>query len=288
MAFARPLADPGEHRDALVALDHGMDQLHDEHGLADPGAAEHCRLAALRQRRQQVDHLDAGREDFRRTALRGKRRRAAMNRAARHIGSKWLALVANRTGKVEQAAEHRLADRHLERPAGGVGDDATPQSCRRLQRDGANRRLVQMRLHLGDDRGALVGRDDQSIIDRRQCRAIEGNVQHRPAHRGHPAISCSCLFHCVFLKVVFPTAVRHTGWALQRKILRPTCVEHNPARFACTFYEGLPERRFAFSVSDGPDSGPRAPAGMTPVLIRQWRLLRLRCRLEPRLGSPDC
>ena len=50
------------------------------------------------------------------------------------------ALVADRTGDVEQAAEHRLADRHLERSAGGVGDDATPQSRGRLQRDGANRR----------------------------------------------------------------------------------------------------------------------------------------------------
>ena len=31
--------------------------------LPTPGAAEHRRLAALRERRQQVDHLDAGRED---------------------------------------------------------------------------------------------------------------------------------------------------------------------------------------------------------------------------------
>jgi hypothetical protein len=77
-----------------------MDQLHDQHGLADAGAAEHRRLAALRQWRQQVDHLDAGREDFRRTALRGKRRRAPVNRAARHVGSKRLALIANRTGEV--------------------------------------------------------------------------------------------------------------------------------------------------------------------------------------------
>src|SRR5208282_5858477 len=113
----RALADTGEHRDAFVALDHGMDKLHYEHCLANPGAAKHRGLAALRQRRQEVDHLDAGREDFRRTALGGERRRAAMNRAARHIGSKRLALVANRTGKVEQAAEHRLADWYLERPA---------------------------------------------------------------------------------------------------------------------------------------------------------------------------
>jgi hypothetical protein len=80
----------------------------------------------LRQRRQQVDHLDAGRKEFCRTALRGKRGRAPVNRAARHIGSKRLPLIANRTGEVEQSAEHGLADRYLERSAGGVSGDPTP------------------------------------------------------------------------------------------------------------------------------------------------------------------
>jgi hypothetical protein len=150
-------------------------------------------LAALRQRCQQVDHLDASREHFRRTALGRERLRASVNRAARHIGSKRLALVANRTGEVEQAAEHGLTDWHLKRSAGSVGDDATPQSRGRLQGKGANRGLVQIRLHLGYDRGALVGLDDQSIIDWRQRDAIEGDVQHRAAQGGYPAINRSCL-----------------------------------------------------------------------------------------------
>jgi hypothetical protein len=197
VAFTRSLADPGKHRDALVAFDHGMDQLHDEHGLANPGAAEHRRLAALRQRRQQVDDLDAGRKDFRRPALRGERRRDTMNRAVRHIGSKRLTLIANRTSQVEQATEDRLTDRDLERPADGVSGDATPQSRGGLKRNRSNRRLVQMRLHLGNNRGALVGLDDQSIIDWRQCRAFEGNVQYRSADCGHPAVNHSYLFHIV-------------------------------------------------------------------------------------------
>ena len=62
VAFAGALADTREDRDALVFLDHGVDQLHHEHGLADAGAAEHRSLAALGQRREQVDHLDAGLE----------------------------------------------------------------------------------------------------------------------------------------------------------------------------------------------------------------------------------
>ena len=52
VALARALADAGEHRDALIALDHRVDQLHHQDGLADAGAAEHRRLAALRQRRR--------------------------------------------------------------------------------------------------------------------------------------------------------------------------------------------------------------------------------------------
>ena len=53
-----------------MALDRGADQLHDQHGLADPGAAEHRGLAALDQRRQQVDDLDAGVKHLARAAER--------------------------------------------------------------------------------------------------------------------------------------------------------------------------------------------------------------------------
>src|SRR5260370_11854534 len=79
-----------------------------------------------------------------------------------------------------------------------------------MQGNGANSPLVQMRLHLGDDRGALVGRDDQSIIDWRQCRAIEGYIQHRAAHCGHPAINRSCLFNRVFPTTLDPEILSTT------------------------------------------------------------------------------
>jgi hypothetical protein len=152
-------------------------------------------IAALRQRRQQVDYLDAGRKDFGRTALCGERRRGSVNWATRHVGSRWFALIGNRTSKVEQPPEHCLTNRHIEWSARCVGDDAATQPCGRLQRNRANRRLVQMRLHLGDYRGTLVWRDDQSIINWRQCRAIKGNVQHRASHGSHPTVYHCGLFH---------------------------------------------------------------------------------------------
>ena len=47
VALAGALADAGEHREAAMRLGDVVDQLHDDHGLADAGAAEQADLAAL-------------------------------------------------------------------------------------------------------------------------------------------------------------------------------------------------------------------------------------------------
>ena len=60
VALAGPLADAGEHRHAAMRLRDVVDQLHDQHGLADAGTAEQADLAALEVGGQQVDDLDAG------------------------------------------------------------------------------------------------------------------------------------------------------------------------------------------------------------------------------------
>jgi hypothetical protein len=46
VALARPLADAAEHRHAAVLLRDVVDELHDDDGLADAGAAEQADLAA--------------------------------------------------------------------------------------------------------------------------------------------------------------------------------------------------------------------------------------------------
>ena len=69
VAFARALADAGEHGVAAIGLRDVVDQLLDQHGLADAGAAEQADLAALRIGAQQVDDLDARRQDFRHRLL---------------------------------------------------------------------------------------------------------------------------------------------------------------------------------------------------------------------------
>jgi hypothetical protein len=64
VAFAGPLADAGEHRVAAEQLGDVVDQFLDQNRLADAGAAEQADLAALGVGAQQVDDLDAGRQDF--------------------------------------------------------------------------------------------------------------------------------------------------------------------------------------------------------------------------------
>ena len=82
VAFARALADAGEHREAAVLLGDVVDQLEDENGLADAGAAEEAGLAALGVRLEQVDDLDAGLEHLDAGGLLVERRRLAVDRPA--------------------------------------------------------------------------------------------------------------------------------------------------------------------------------------------------------------
>jgi hypothetical protein len=64
IAFARTLADAREHGIAAMRLGDIVDQLLDNDGLADAGAAEQPDLAAAGIGRKQVNDLDAGNEDL--------------------------------------------------------------------------------------------------------------------------------------------------------------------------------------------------------------------------------
>src|ERR1022692_3145710 len=64
VALAGPLADAREHRESAMSLGDVVDQLEDHDGLPHPGAAEGPRLAALDERADEVDHLDARLEDL--------------------------------------------------------------------------------------------------------------------------------------------------------------------------------------------------------------------------------
>src|SRR5262249_31777877 len=75
-----------------------VDQLHDDDGFADAGAAEQADLAATKVGLQQIDHLDARLEHLETRGLFFKRRRLAVNRV--------ILLGGNRTHLVHRFADH--------------------------------------------------------------------------------------------------------------------------------------------------------------------------------------
>ena len=80
VALAGTLTHAGEHRQTAVRLGDVVDQFHHVHGLAHAGAAEQTDLAALGERADQVDHLDAGFQQFLRRAQLVVGRRLAVDR----------------------------------------------------------------------------------------------------------------------------------------------------------------------------------------------------------------
>ena len=80
VAFAGALAHAGEDGETAVAFGDVVDQFHDDDGLADARAAERADFAALGERADQIDDLDAGLEDVRLGVLIDERRRRTVNR----------------------------------------------------------------------------------------------------------------------------------------------------------------------------------------------------------------
>ena len=111
VAFAGALANAGEHRIAAMRLGHVVDQFHDQHRLADAGAAEQADLAALGVGCEQIHNLDAGDQDFRFGRLLDKFRRRLMD-GARRLGLDRAGLVDRLADHIHDAAQRFIADRH--------------------------------------------------------------------------------------------------------------------------------------------------------------------------------
>ena len=183
VALARALADAGEHRHAAMRLGDVVDQLHDDDGLADAGAAEQADLAALGVGREQVDDLDAGDEDLGFRRLVDELGRLAVDRQ-RLLGVDGPALVDRLADHVEDAAERLGADRHGDRGAGVGHFLAAHQAVGRVHRDRADGLLAEMLRHFEHQPVALVGQL-QRVQDRRQL-AVEVDVHDGARDLGDP------------------------------------------------------------------------------------------------------
>ena len=160
------------------------------HGLADAGAAEQADLAALQVRRQQIDHLDAGDQDFRRgrlfleaSAHRGGSGSACvvLTGPCSSIGSpitfRMRPSVSGPTGTVIGAAgvHHFLAAHHA---VGAVHGDA------------AHGALAQFLRHF-QHQGVVGELGVQRVLDERQL-AVELHVHHGAHHLGHASDDVAC------------------------------------------------------------------------------------------------
>ena len=141
-----------------------VDELLDEDGLAGPGAAEEPDLAALHERRDQVDDLDPGLEglDLRREVA--ECRRVAVDRPA-------LDALRYRPGFVDRLADHvpEASERRAPRPEPRSGEpvsthtDAAREPVGRVHRDRADAVVAEVLLHLRDERAARVAFGDLDL-----------------------------------------------------------------------------------------------------------------------------
>jgi peptide chain release factor 1 len=155
VALAGALADAGEHRVAAVRLGDVVDQLHDDYGLADAGAAEQADLAALRIGREQIDDLDAGDQDRRFGGLVGVGRRILMDGP---LGFRLdrTSLVDRIADHVDDAAEEAGADRHRDRAAGVAHFLPAHQAFAGVHGNGAHGVLTELLRHFEHQAVALV------------------------------------------------------------------------------------------------------------------------------------
>ena len=173
--FAGPLADPGEHRVTAVRLGDVGDQFHDQHRFADAGAAEQANLAALGVRRQQVDDLNTGFQNFGFRRLINKLWRLPVNRRA-HVGANFRAIVDRLTDDVQNPAQRFRANRHRDWRAGVLDLAAAHQTLGGVHGDGPHGVFAQMLRHLKDQRVIAVLRV-QRVQDLRQI-AVELHVDN--------------------------------------------------------------------------------------------------------------
>jgi peptide chain release factor 1 len=183
VALAGALAYAGEHRQARMFLGDVVDQLQHIDGLADAGAAEQPDLAALGERADQVDHLDAGFQQLLRRRQFVELRRGLVD-FAKFGGVDRAAFVDRAAEHVHHAAQHTGADRHGNALAGAADGHAAAQPVGRSHRNGAHDAVAQLLLDLEGQallrqRLAFAGLQRQRFIDPRHVVAGELDIDHR-------------------------------------------------------------------------------------------------------------
>ena len=120
-----------------------VDELHDEDGLADAGAAEQADLAAAGVGGEQVDDLDAGDEDFRFRRLVDIERRVLVD-GAHGLGLQRTGFVNRLADDVHDAAERLGTDGNRDRAARVGHFLSTDETLRAVHGNGAHGVLAEV------------------------------------------------------------------------------------------------------------------------------------------------
>ena len=183
VAFARAFAHAAKYGVAAVILGHVVDQFHDDDRLAHTGAAEEADLAALEERLNQIDDLDARLEHLLVGALFVKQRSGPVNGHAR-LFADGAEIVHRLADDVNHAAQRLFAHRHADGSAQVDGLHAANHAVGGFHRNRAHAPLAQVLLDFENYRNgrgnleALAG-NAQRLIDGRHCRFFKLHV-----HRG--------------------------------------------------------------------------------------------------------
>jgi hypothetical protein len=150
VAFPGAFADAGEDGDAAVLHGEVVDELLDDDGFADAGAAEEADLAAAEVRLDEIDDLDAGLEHFEAGGLLFEGRRGAVN-GELFLGVDGAHFVHRLADDVEHAAQRFRAHRHHYRMAQADGFHAAHQAFGGLEGDGADASFADVLLDFAND-----------------------------------------------------------------------------------------------------------------------------------------
>src|SRR5215208_121785 len=191
VALAGALAHAGEDRHAGMLLGNVPDQFLDDDRLADAGTAEDADLAALLERADQVDDLEARLEDLDLGRLLVEGGCRAVDRQG--VGAVDVALAVDRVAEdVEDTAEGHLAHRNGDRSARvDDGHIASEPVCRR-HRHGSDPVVAEVLLDLAHERSLAVALDLDRVVDGRQLAGRTLDVDDRTRDLDHAAVLSGC------------------------------------------------------------------------------------------------
>jgi hypothetical protein len=182
----------------LSGLGDVVDQLHDQHGLADAGPAEQADLAAFQVGREQVDDLDPGDQDLRRGRLVDEVRGRGVDRG-RDADVDGAALVHGLADHVQDPAQGLLADRDRDLATGVQHLLAAGHAVGRVHGDRAHRGLAELLRHLEDQPAAVHVGGERVQDGRQRLVVLELHVDHGAQDLGDPTggdvLSCNGLVH---------------------------------------------------------------------------------------------